>query len=189
MGLFGKLFGSGKTEVTPDKMAHVVLNAAVELAVSGEESVRGLLLKAGVEEENEARFQAELVAYQLFLLDVIVNRVFGEEADRIRKHMRERFADQAARVARAAGAEPKAQEEYIAFLEDRFREYAPALRRSMESEGEPEQGALALPEAVLSNVAGPGGGDVMAQMAMSAQWTHVFKEYPEAFQEYEIVEE
>lgn len=188
MGFFGKLFGTDKIEVTPDKMAHVVLDAAVDLAVRGEDSVRGILQSVGIEEgDEEVRFQAELIAYQLFLLDVIVNRTFEDDAARIRERLRERFADLAVRVAQKAGTEPKPRADYIAYLESRFTEYTPALRRSMKSEGKPEHGGFALPEAVLANVTGSNDPDLAAIMALHTQWPMVFKEYPDAFQDYEIV--
>lgn len=108
MGLFRRLFGTEKIEVTPDKMAHVVLDAAVDLAVRGGSSVRGILESGGVEEgDDDVRFQAELIAYQLFLLDVIANRTFGDDATKVRERIRERFADLAVKVARKAGTEPK----------------------------------------------------------------------------------
>lgn len=188
MGLFRRLFGTEKIEVTPDKMAHVVLDAAVDLAVRGGSSVREILESGGVEEgDDDVRFQAELIAYQLFLLDVIANRTFGDDATKVRERIRERFADLAVKVARKAGTEPKPRGEYIAYLETRFREYAPALRRSMESEGKPEHGGFALPDAVLANVTGSDEPNPVAKTALHTQWPMVFKEYTEAFQEYEIV--
>lgn len=187
MGIFQKLFGSGKKQVSPDKMAHVVLDAAVDLAVRGKDSVRGLLRSVGVEVANEVRYQGELIAYQLFLLDVIVNRTFGDQADRIRERIRERFADLAVRVAREAGVEPNPREEYIAYLESRFQEYTPALRRSMGSQGQPEHGAFELPDVVYQNITGREEANPAAKTALAAQWPTVFEDYGKALQEYEVV--
>lgn len=170
-------------------MARRLLDTATKLALRGEASVQEILLSADIRPENQGMFQAELIAYQLFLLDVIVNRTFGEDARPVRKRMREQFADLAVQAVRKAGGEPSPPEEYVAFLEDRFEEYTPALRRSIESQGAPKWDALALPDAVINNVAESIAGDPLPTTALHFQWLSVFKEIPDALEKYEIVAE
>ncbi len=188
MGFFDSLFGSKRTEVSPDEMAHLIVNAAVELAVSGDDAVQDMLGSTGVV-LTDVQEQAELVAYQLFLFDVIVNQVVPEYSHAVQERMRERFADLMTRVSQEAGLSGDRREEYLGFLEDRFRAYTPALRESMESEGKPEQGALALADEVLAHLGEEEDAPLQALLTIHAQWMEVFKNYPEELQEYTVVAE
>lgn len=187
MGFLSRLFGSGKQKVTPEQMAAVLLNTAVQSALQGDGSVYSLLEEAGVEVEKTPAYKVELIIYQLFLLDVLVHRTFDEMEDEVRKELREVFAEQAVSVVERMGGDPRSTEEYMAFLENRFQEYFPAAKRSLESEGQFESGAMALAETVYRTITGEEPG-LQATMALTVQWTTFFSQLEETLEEeYEIV--
>lgn len=189
MGFFESLFGTGKQHVTPDQMAKVVHEAATDLARGQESSVHELFQSAGVMVTDDPRYQLEVAVYLLFLLDVLVNRAFGQNGVPVRERIRERFADRAIRLAGEPGLARKSESGWVSFLESRFEEYAPALRRSMESEGKMGREALALPELACANILGEDKATLQAQMALAMQWPQIFKHLGRTFrEEYELIE-
>lgn len=188
MGFFGRLFGRSKTQVTPDELAAVALQAAFTLAFQAESSSHNLLQSAGVAVEQDNEYQVELVIYQLFLLDVVINRVFGREAEEVRRRLRHRFADAIGDFLEESGVDPGPKEERIRLLEGRYEEYAPALRRSMQSGGQTERGTLALPEVACRNIL-RSEAPLMAKTALASQWPVVLDKMREGFEEYELVTE
>lgn len=188
MGLLNKLFGFGATEVTPNQLAEVLLNGAVQSALHGEGSVHSVLQQAGVELEKSGTYQAELVVYQLFLFDLLVQQTYDEYEDAIRRRLREKFAEHAASSVERSGGDPVSHEEYIAFAEKRFAEYLPAAKRSLNSAGKAEAGSMALAETVYQTITGREGKNPPATYALTVQWMALYGEIQETLrEEYEVV--
>lgn len=64
-----------------------------------------------------------------------------------------------------------------------------SLRRSMESEGQTERGALAFPKAACRRILGSDDPSLQAMLALSNQWPMVLDLMSNGFKKYDVVAE
>lgn len=152
MGLPGRLFGTGKTSVTPEELSMLALRSAIQLAEEDDNSLHNMIRKAGVAWRINVRYELELITWELYIQDLMVRKNFPEHGDQISRLLREDAADVFTGMITDAGADPPPEDKIVSLIDSRFAQYEPAVRRWFQSQGDPRVGGLSVGRAVSQNL-------------------------------------